>query len=224
MEMQSKPVAEASEPQANHSFRLTIEKEEINHLHLQRYSGPIEVIRDDEEMVKALRELKREKVLGFDTETRPSFRKGESYLPTLVQLGGENKVYIFYINRLKKLPKLFKVLANPRIAKVGVAMDYDIRQLQEVQEFQPAGFRNLEELTEKLGIKKNGLRNLAAIVLGFRLSKSEQRSNWARDPLTRQQVTYAATDAWVSREIYLKLAEALEQDGGETPLAEQETP
>lgn len=214
MDIQSTFASEEFAPPINHGFRLTIERDEINRLHLRRYTGPIEVVRDDHGLESALRELKRERIVGFDTETRPAFRKGESYLPSLMQLGGQDKVWVFCLNRLGPLPRLFKLLANPRLVKAGVAMDYDIRRLQELVPFEPAGFCNLEAMTERLGIKKNGLRNLAAIVLGFRLSKGEQRSNWSRDPLSRQQVAYAATDAWVSREIYLKLAEVLDRSGG----------
>ena len=194
-------------------FQVSIDKDEVNRLHLKKYTGPVELIRDDKPFEDAIQQLKKEAVLGFDTETRPSFRKGESYMPSLVQLGGEKKVYIFQLPRITNPTKLFGVLSNPHILKVGVAMDYDIRQLQEIREFKAGGFQNLERIAEELGIKKNGLRNLAAIVLGVRISKSEQRSNWSRDPLTRQQVIYAATDAWVSREIYLKFVQFLDGDG-----------
>ena len=194
-------------------FQVSIDKVEINRLHLKKYTGPVELIRNEQAFECAIRELKKESVLGFDTETRPAFRKGESYMPSLVQLGGENKVYLFQLALIKNSTKLFGLLSNPDILKVGVAMDYDIRQLQEIREFEASGFQNLETIAEQLGIKKNGLRNLAAIALGVRISKSEQRSNWSRDPLTRQQVIYAATDAWVSREIYLKFIRFLNGDG-----------
>jgi ribonuclease D len=92
---------------------------------------------------------------------------------------------------------------------VGVATDFDVKQLQEIHAFSPSSFINLETLTDELGIVNNGLRSLTAIVLGFRISKGEQRSNWSRSKLTDRQIRYAATDAWVSREIYLRLAEAL---------------
>ena len=190
-------------------FPSTIAKEAINALHLRRYEGPVQIIRDDEACGVAVRKLRKEKVLGFDTETRPAFKKGQSYQPSLIQLGGSDCVYIFQLRKLTKMKNLFRLLANEKILKAGVATQFDVRQLQEIETFQPAGFVNLETLTDELGIKNNGLRSLTALVLGFRVSKSEQRSNWSRPNLTPQQVRYAATDAWVSREIYLRLEEAL---------------
>lgn len=188
----------------------SITKDEVNRLHLRRYLGPIVLVEDDAACEKVIRILRKEEVLGFDTETRPSFRKGESYLPSLLQLCGRDTVYIFQLTKLSRLDRLFRLLANPEILKAGVATDYDVRQLKELQPFEPGGFVNLESLTGRLGIRNNGLRNLAGLVLGFRISKSEQRSNWARDPLSKQQLRYAATDAWISREIYLRLQEAIE--------------
>jgi ribonuclease D len=196
-------------------LRPSITKEELNQLHLRRYGGPIVVVENDDACDQAVRTLRREKVLGFDTETRPSFQKGESYLPSLLQLGGEQAVYLFHLQKISRLKHLFRLLATPRILKAGVATDFDVRQLQQLQPFQPAGFVNLETLTDRLGIRNNGLRSLAGLVLGFRISKSEQRSNWSRDPLSRQQIVYAATDAWISREIYLQLQKAIREQGGD---------
>ena len=190
-------------------FRTEITKQEINALELHRYTGPVDVVTDDATLARAVRRLRREKVLGFDTETRPSFHKGQSYLPSLVQLCGAERVYIFQLVCLPSKRRLFNLLGDARIRKVGVAMDYDIRQLCEIHPFKPAGFVNLESLTDEFGIRNNGLRGLAAVVLGFRISKGEQRSNWSRTDLTKRQITYAATDAWASREIYLRLVEEL---------------
>jgi ribonuclease D len=200
-------------------FRVAITKEEINRLHLFRFGGMIQLIREDVSYAEAVQELQAVSVLGFDTETRPAFRRGESYAPSLVQLAGENCVYVFQLARLGSMAPLFGLLADPHILKVGVATDHDVRQLRAMQDFQAAGFLNLETMTDRLGIRNNGLRSLCAIVLGFRISKGEQRSNWSRDPLTDKQLNYAATDAWVSREIYLKLAAALaDSEGTQTGL------
>lgn len=207
----NRPAESASEPaeEAKGPFPSTISKEEINALHLRRYEGPVEIVRDDAACSAAIRKLKKEKVLGFDTETRPSFKKGQSYQPSLVQLGASDCVYIFQLRKLTKRRNLFRLLANNKLLKAGVATQFDVRQLQEIEAFEPAGFVNLETLTDELGIKNNGLRSLTALVLGFRVSKGEQRSNWSRVNLTPAQVRYAATDAWVSREIYLRLEEAI---------------
>lgn len=197
-------------------FRTAITKDEINHLELHRYRGPVTFVTDEESLSDALKALRREKVLGFDTESRPSFKKGQNFLPSLVQLCGEERVYIFQLGKLKSPKRLFQLLEREDILKVGVAMGFDVRQLNEIMPFKAAGFMDLEPLTDELGIKNNGLRSLSAIVLGFRISKSEQRSNWGRDQLSDRQIVYAATDAWVSREIYLRLMDVLEKSGNGT--------
>lgn len=205
--------ANAKPEASKFQFRTTITKEETNHLELNRYRGSITFVADDESLTHALKALRREKVLGFDTESRPSFKKGQNFLPSLVQLCGEETVYIFQLEKLSNPKRLFRLFERDDILKVGVATGFDVRQLTEITPFKARGFLDLEPLTDKCGIKNNGLRSLSAIVLGFRISKSEQRSNWGRVQLSERQIQYAATDAWVSREIYLRLMEALEKAG-----------
>ena len=205
--------ANAKPEASKFQFRTTITKEETNHLELNRYRGSITFVADDESLTHALKALRREKVLGFDTESRPSFKKGQNFLPSLVQLCGEETVYIFQLEKLSNPKRLFRLFERDDILKVGVATGFDVRQLTEITPFKARGFLDLEPLTDKCGIKNNGLRSLTAIVLGFRISKSEQRSNWGREQLSERQIQYAATDAWVSREIYLRLMEALEKAG-----------
>ncbi len=205
--------ANAKPEASKFQFRTTITKEETNHLELNRYRGSITFVADDESLTHALKALRREKVLGFDTESRPSFKKGQNFLPSLVQLCGEETVYIFQLEKLSNPKRLFRLFERDDILKVGVATGFDVRQLTEIIPFKARGFLDLEPLTDECGIKNNGLRSLTAIVLGFRISKSEQRSNWGRVQLSERQIQYAATDAWVSREIYLRLMEALEKAG-----------
>lgn len=170
-----------------------------------RYEGTYELVDSDEKLEGALEALKDESLLGFDTESRPSFRKGENHPVSLVQLAGETKVYLFQIRRVEQSERLREVLADDRIVKAGVAIRDDIRKLQEIFQFEEAGFIEIAELTRPLSISNTGLRSLAAIFLGFRISKNAQVSNWARKDLTRNQQVYAATDAWVSRQLYLRL-------------------
>ncbi len=186
---------------------ILISKEEINQLPLFRYEGPVHLVRTDEEAAAAVAELRRERVLGFDIETRPTFRKGESYPPALLQLAGGNAVYVFQLLQLKDLRWFADLFSDAGIIKAGVSLDHDIRKLRERQEFDPKGFVELSKLSDAAGIKNNGLRGLAAILLKLRVSKGAQRSNWSRPDLSREQITYAATDAFISREIYLRLAE-----------------
>jgi len=180
-------------------------REEINALPIRRYDRSIRIIRTREELAAAAVRLKRERVLGFDTETRPAFRKGESYPPALLQLAGSYTVYLFQL-RFLSLPRVLReIFSSSRIIKAGVAPEYDIRKLKELKPFREAGFVDLSWIAKRAGILNHGLRGLTAVLLGFRISKGAQRSNWGREILTPAQVRYAATDAWVSRKIYLQL-------------------
>lgn len=179
--------------------------EEINRLPLRQYDGPVRVIRTPREAARAARLLRKEKVLGFDTETRPSFRKGEVHPPAVLQLAAADCVYVICLNQTGLLPPLRSVLSAPEIVKAGVAPERDVAELSARWPFRPAGFVDLAREARRRGIPHHGLRGLAAAVLGFRVPKGAQKSNWARARLTPAQIRYAATDAWVSREIFLKL-------------------
>ncbi|MGF1482983.1 MAG: 3'-5' exonuclease [Opitutales bacterium] len=187
------------------SLPRSISKQEINVLPLMRYHGSYELVDTLEKLEAALEQLSGETLLGFDTESRPSFRKGENHPVSLVQLAGSEKVYLFQIRRVEESPRLAELFNNSKIVKAGVAIRDDIRKLQELFPFDEAGFCEIAELTRPLSISNTGLRSLAAIFLGFRISKNAQVSNWARRDLTRNQQVYAATDAWVSRQLYLRL-------------------
>jgi ribonuclease D len=187
-------------------FPATIAKEAVNLLPLGRYGGPVHLVDTPEQAGAAVEALSRERALGFDTETRAAFRVGESYPPALVQLAGEKAVYIFRLAGLPGLGGLPGLLANPKVLKAGVSLAYDLKKLRELCEFEPRGFVELEKLTDQFGIKANGLRGMAAIVLGLRISKSVKCSNWSRPRLSHEQVCYAATDAWACREMYVRLA------------------
>jgi ribonuclease D len=198
------------------TFPATISKEVINELPLSRYDGPIALVSTPGEMNVAVSELKREKILGFDTETRPSFRRGKSYPPALLQLGGADKVYLFQLLKLGDISPALEILSDPSIVKVGVAIRDDVRKLRERQDFKPAGFLELADITHKLDIVNTGLRSLAAIFLSVRISKGAQVSNWSRDHLSDAQTVYAATDAWISREIYMRLIQlGLDRSNGQ---------
>jgi ribonuclease D len=112
---------------------------------------------------------------------------------------------MFQLQRLDDLGELFAVLADPDIVKAGVAIDRDLMELRELSEFKPGGFHDLGKMAEARGFLKTGLRPLAALLLDGRVSKGAQVSNWAAADLTRKQELYAATDAWVSRNLYLAL-------------------
>jgi ribonuclease D len=172
-----------------------------------RYEGSIHLIRTPDEADAAAKKLMKEKLLGFDTETRPAFRKGERYLPSLLQLATENEVYLFQLKQTGFTKKIRNVLADKNIIKAGVSIKDDLKELLELGAFKPAGFVELADCAKKAKIKNLGLRSMGALLLGFRISKKEQVSNWAKQDLSPSQLTYAATDAWMGRNLYLKLQE-----------------
>ena len=180
-------------------------KDEINECPIKNYEGPIHLIHSEDKLSEAVEHLKKESILGFDTETRPAFRKGESYSPALIQLAGETDVFIFQIQNNGLLLPLIEILADPEIVKAGVSINYDISELRKVAEFEPAGFTDLGDIAKEIGIQNHSLRGLAAVLLGFRISKGASTSNWEKKNLTHAQIRYAATDAWVGRELYIKL-------------------
>ena len=181
-------------------------KEEIAKCPLKRYEGPVHVVRTKEELARAVRQLKKEALLGFDTETRPAFKKGQHYPPAILQLAGEHGVYIFQLKHVGLPKSLRAILTDPKIIKAGVSLDYDLCELAKLTPFEPAGFVDLGKAAKETGLKNHGLRGLVAVLMGFRIPKSTRTSNWSKDPLTRAQITYAATDAWVGRELYKKLS------------------
>jgi ribonuclease D len=181
---------------------IKITKEEVNALPLKAYEGPVSVINSKGKLKEALAEIRRESVLGFDTESRPSFKKGQNYPASLIQLGGASHVWLFQIQKLKDLSGLWNLLADRNLVKAGVAIADDIKKLQDIRDFKPGGFVEIADLTQQAGILNTGLRSLAGLLLNFRISKRAQVSNWARSDLSEVQVQYAATDAWVSRLLY----------------------
>ena len=189
-------------------FERRMRKDEINACPIGRWPGQVSVVRTETELKEALRRLAGQTLLGFDTETRPAHLKGESYPPALLQLAGETEVFIFQLQHMGLAKPLRRILADPAIIKAGVNLDYDIRELKKMSRFKAAGFVDLGILARKSGIKNHGLRGLAAVLLGFRITKGAQTSNWARDTLTPQQIQYAATDAWVGGKLYLALEQA----------------
>ncbi len=180
----------------------------INRLPVCRYEGPVSVVHDKAGLKEALRELDAERLLGFDTETRPAFKKGVRHAPALLQLAGSGKVYVFQLAALGLPDQVCALLADASRIKAGVAFAYDVHELRTIAEFVPAGFVELEQLARRAGLKNFGLRGLAAALLGVRISKKARLSNWAAPQLNPDQIAYAATDAWISRELYLRFQRA----------------
>lgn len=189
-----------------------ISKEELNSLPVEGFPGEIVVVDFARDVKKVEKVLKKQTVLGFDTETRPSFKKGVKYQVALLQLSIDNTAFLFRLNKMGLPKELAEILANPNITKVGVAIKDDIKGLMSLNGFKPAGFVEIQEKVKDFEIENFGLKKLSGLLLGFRISKAQQTSNWEAEKLSDAQIRYAATDAWVSLKIYNKLLE-IEKNG-----------
>ena len=183
-------------------YRKTISRDELNSLPLNSFKGNIRVVEDLEGINEVLPLIRKARYLGFDTETRPSFRKGPNNRIALLQFATGDDAFLFRINKTKLPETLVRILSDPYLIKVGVAIHDDIKGLQKYSYFVPEGFVELQNYVSDFGIESNGLRKLAGIVLGFRISKRYQVSNWENKKLSEGQIQYAATDAWVSYKVY----------------------
>lgn len=188
-------------------YKITITPEEIETLELVSFPGSIVIIdKTGPEFNKAISYLRRQKVLGFDTESRPCFSPDQPhYGVSLLQLSGPGKAFLFRIKKCGMPRSLCHILADERIVKVGAAVNDDVRGLKRVHGFEPMGFVDLQKIVWEYGIKDKAVKKMAANILGIRISKTQQLSNWEADSLSDAQQKYAATDAWVCREMYLKL-------------------
>lgn len=184
-----------------------ISSEELQKLEYASFPGEISVIDDvGLEFNRAVNYLRSQKIVGFDTETRPCFSPDQPrYGVALLQLSGAEKAYLFRINCIGMHRRLCNLLSNERIIKVGAAVRDDIRGLQRYKDFSPRSFVDLQSIVGDYGIRDKSVKKMTAIILGFRISKTQQLSNWEADTLSEPQIKYAATDAWVCREMYLKL-------------------
>ena len=191
-------------PTATPPALRTISHAELMQLPVLRYAGPVHVVSNQSELPAAVLAISRERVVGFDIESRPTFRKGQVHLPSLVQIAGSRAVYLFQLRHLDCASLFADVLGNPHVIKTGVAPGRDIIDLQRLTPFTPANVIDLATVATSHGFGKTGMRNLAGILLGGRITKGAQTSNWARPHLSPAQIQYAATDAWACRELYLR--------------------
>jgi ribonuclease D len=182
----------------------SISPEDLKALPIRRYEGPIHLVETPEHLDEAVRDLADEPVVGFDTETRPAFRVGERYLPSLVQLASARAVYLFQVQQQDFSAAIREVMASQRVVKAGISVTHDLRTLKELFEFEAQAVVDLGRVAKRHGVVQTGVRGLAGMFLGTRIPKGASTSNWAARRLTREQVTYAATDAWVCRELYLR--------------------
>jgi ribonuclease D len=188
-------------------------KKYTNRLPVITWGGQTKVLNTIIEMEQAVQDVidSGEMHLGFDVETKPCFRKGQWNPPALVQIATADCVYLFRVCKLRTIATLVPLLEHQTIIKTGVGIQGDINELLKVIKFTPGGFEDIAKISkDKLQIEMGGLRSLTAYFLKGRLTKGAQMSNWAQESLTPKQIEYAATDAWVGRQVYQLAKEAWE--------------
>ena len=186
-------------------YQPTITNDQINEMPVGHFPGRVLVVDSDETMAEAERILAGETLVGYDTETRPSFEKGIKYGMALVQISTADTALLFRVKLAPLSETIRTMLSSPDVIKVGAAIRDDIRGMHKVAEFRPAGFIDLQSVVKRWGIEELSVKKMAAIVLGIKVSKAQRLTNWEAVRLTAPQQDYAAMDAWVCREIYLRL-------------------
>lgn len=188
-------------------FASSIAKDQIRHLPLIKFDGETHLIETPEALAEALSILRKESVLGFDTETKPTFTKGAYNNTAIIQLATMTDAYLIRINELGISDSLKCFLEDESIKKIGISIRDDLKELQAIRPVDTAGFVDLNDIAKDLGITQIGMRSLVGIFLNSRVSKSQQTSNWEVKELSQGQILYAATDAWVCIKIYRMLDE-----------------
>lgn len=186
-------------------FAANIDRDTLNSLPRIQFTGQIVVAKSENDLVRWLPILCEEQVIGFDTESKPSFKKGKVNGISILQLANSKLAIIVKVKKIGIPDVLKEFMENAQIVKVGAAIHDDLKGLIKIRRFNPAGFIDLQRIAPNYGIEELSVRKLSAVVLGFTVSKRQQLSNWEADELAEAQKLYAATDAWVCREIYLKL-------------------
>lgn len=184
------------------NFTDKISNEDTAALPAVEFKGEIRIIEHERDIVPACKFLMKQTILGFDTETRPSFRAGVTYRVSLLQISTPQLCFLFRLNKIPLAKPLLQVLESRDILKIGADVAGDLRSLRQIRHFRDGGFVDLQTIAPDWGIEDKSLRKLSAIVLGQRVSKAQRLSNWEATTLTDKQKLYAATDAWVCTAIY----------------------
>ena len=187
-------------------FASKITKEEINNLETRHFTGDIHLIDTRSKFRDACREIAEQPLLGFDTESKPSFRKGPVHDISLIQFANATDAWLIRLNKIGLPDELKSILERKDLLKIGAGLNDDFNRIRNLDSIEPDGFLDLQKFVEKFEIESKSLKKLTAIILGFKISKSQQLSNWEAEEFTEAQKLYAATDAWVCYEMYRVLS------------------
>lgn len=201
--------------------RRSINKDELKELPKTVFPGRIHVVQSEAEADKAVAYLKSRPAIGIDSETRPSFTKGQSYKVALLQLSSEECCFLFRLNMTGLTKSLIELLENPEVIKIGLSLKDDFMMLHKRAPFRPQGCVELQDYVRQFGIQDKSLQKIYAILFKEKISKSQRLSNWEADVLTDRQKQYAATDAWACLNIYNLLQELKRTGNYETAPEEK---
>lgn len=196
-------------------YSTKISKEEINKLPVATFTGKITLVDESSKVEPSIAELRKNDIVGIDTETKPSFIKGVSHKVSLLQIATPEQCFLFRLNRIGFPKVLADFLADKNITKVGLSLHDDLRKLRKRHHFNPENFIDIQSIAKNYGIMELSLQKIYAIIFGKKILKSQRLSNWEKPQLTDKQLQYAAIDAWASLQIYLQLTK-------EEPLAKKE--
>lgn len=194
----------------SHYSHISIDKATINELPIECFAGRIHVLESVEQARCAVEALRQYKMLGIDTETRPSFRKGRTNKVSLIQLSTDTDCYLFRINKIGLIDELRDLLTDPNVTKIGISLRDDFSVLRRVDSFEPRSFIDLQSMVGLYGIDDMSLQKIYAIIFGKKISKAQRLSNWEADQLSVPQQYYAALDAWACLHIYEALQQGVE--------------
>jgi ribonuclease D len=182
-----------------------ITKEDIAKFDNEEFRGQIIEVQTVDKVAESIRVLSQSKILGFDTETRPAFKKGSSYRVSLIQLSTNDTCFLFRLNKIGFPPELIRLLSDLNPLKIGLSLRDDFLSMSRRMKFTPAGFIDLQKIVAENDIDDMSLQKIYAILFQKKISKNQRLTNWEAEELTESQKKYAALDAWACLKIYEKL-------------------
>ena len=181
-------------------------KETLNSLEVEVFAGEIKLIDSPERIPEACEKLRQSGIIGFDTETKPAFRKGVVNNVALLQLSTIDTCYLFRLNKIDMPPCLINILADSKIKKIGLSLKDDFNALSKTYSFRPSNFVEIQTLATQFGMEEQSLQRIYAVLFNKRIAKGQRLTNWEAKELSEAQQMYAAIDAWACLRIYEKLS------------------
>ncbi len=188
-------------------YIISISKEQLARLPITSFPGKIQLIDKPSALHAAIRYLNKQKMVGFDTETKPSFRKGYRHKVALMQISTDDECFLFRLNKLGICAQLKAFLENPVVLKIGLSLHDDFNAISQTEPFEPKGFVDLQSMMKDYTITDISLQKVYAIIFGGKISKGQRLTNWEAARLTTAQQGYAALDAWACLKIFRYLSE-----------------